>query len=785
MNQRLPLAALIAVAIACAAPSPSPAPTPKPTPSVAQVPSPTPPRIIPGVRLVSEDPSAIPPFATEPLIAWGPEPEGTVHKPVERQFDLQRQVVNLRFDWARHAVVGTTTLRFAALDAPLTSVRLNAVGMTIKRATTGNSGGNSGPLKFDYAGDTMLVVHLPRTLPAHAMSSLTIDYESVKPKKGVYFIDRNHYLWTQGETEDNRYWIPTYDHPDDKTTWEISVLAPPGEQVLSNGRLVSSRKTGAGVLWTWSQDKPASTYLMSVVTGRYAVVRDHWKSVPVEYWTYPDSVAAAKLGFGQTPQAIDVFSRKTGVAFPWAKYAQSVVPDFIFGGMENVTATTQNDDEILHPPWAEPQANADGLMSHELGHQWYGDLLTTADWSHAWLNEGFATFMEQTFREASKGVDEGAWDRLDAQVQTIQADRKNRRPIVYNKWVKAPLELFFSGHIYPKGATVLQMMRHQLGDSLFWHAMNHYTVSHAYKNVVSEDLHRSFEEATGRSFKTFFDQWVYGAGFPVFQVSFAYDTTTHRLALHAREVQPRDSLTGYFDADVDVEVLTARGPVRGVMPVRSGSGELSLALADAPLAIEWNRGKWILALADFPRSTLMLGYDLAHSDDVTSREEALARLRERTSQPAAASAIAAAATGDRFWGVRQLAVRALPDFRHDSAAATPTQSAISAVIRTAITAAVRDRDARVRQAAVNALASFPGSDTQALLADAAQHDSSLFVRGDALASYLGVTGDAGLPLAATVMSEPSWRNVLRVPALKVLKEMTSVAAQDLYRRYAK
>lgn len=782
MNQRLPTAVLLAVAVACAVPSraPSPAPIPEPVPSVAQVPSPTPPRMIPGVRLASQDPSAIPPFATEPLIAWGPEPEGTVHAPVQRQFDLQRQIVNVRFDWARHAVVGTTTLRFAALNAPLTSVRLNAVGMTIKRA----SSMSSGPLKFDY-DDTMLVVHLPRMLPAHALSSLTIDYESVKPKKGVYFIDRNHYLWTQGETEDNRYWIPTYDHPDDKTTWEISVLAAPGEQVLSNGRLVSSRKSGAGVRWTWSQDRPASTYLMSVVTGRYAVVRDHWKGIPVEYWTYPDSVEAARLGFGQTPQAIDVFSRKTGVAFPWAKYAQSVVPDFIFGGMENVSATTQNDDEILHPRWAEPQANAAGLMSHELGHQWYGDLLTTADWSHAWLNEGFATFMEQIFREESLGVDDGAWDRLEAQAQTIEADRKNRRPIVYNKWVKAPLELFFSGHIYPKGATVLQMMRHQLGDSLFWHAMNHYTVAHSYKNVVSEDLRRSFEEATGRNFKTLFDQWVYGAGFPVFQVSFTYDTTVRRIALHAREIQPRDSLTGYFDADVDVEVLTARGPVRGVMPVRSGSGELSLALADAPLAIDWNRGKWLLALTDFPRSTAMLGYELAHSDDVTSREEALVRLRQRTSQPAAASAIAAAATGDRFWGIRQLAVQSLAQSRVDSTTGVrPMNTAMSNTIRSAVSAAIHDRDARVRQAAVNALGSFTGGDAQALLAGAAQHDSSLFVRGDALASYLGMVGDEGLPLAATVMSEPSWRNVLRLPALKVLKGMTSAGAQNLYRKYA-
>lgn len=770
MTQRFALAALMIVGAGCATRTPpaAPAPTPERSPSMARVPRPTPPRIIPDARLASQDPYAIPPFATEPLITWGPEPEGTVHLPPPRQFDLQRQIVNVRFDWARHAVVGSTTLRFTALDAPITTVRLNAVGMTIKRV----AGANSAPLKFDY-NDSILVIHLPRTLPARAPTSVTIDYETVKPKKGAYFIDRNHYLWTQGETEDNRYWIPTYDHPDDKTTWEISVQTAPDERALSNGRLIGSRKVAGGVIWTWSQDKPASTYLMSVVTGRYAVVTDHWKGVPVEYWTYPDSVQAAKLGFGKTPDAIDVFSRKTGVAFPWAKYAQSVVPDFIFGGMENVTATTQNDNGILHPRWAEPQANADGLMSHELGHQWYGDLLTTREWAHAWLNEGFATFMEQTYREESMGKDEGAWDRIDAQAQTIEADRRNRRPIVYNKWVKEPIEVFFSGHIYPKGATVLQMLRHQLGDSLFWHAMNHYTVAHAYQNVVSDDLRRSFEEATGRNYKAFFDQWVYGAGLPVFQVSFAYDSSAQHVALHAQEVQPRDSLTGFFDADVDVEVLTAAGPVRGTMSVRNGNGDLSLPVTGAPLAIDWNKGKWILALSDFPRSTVMLAYQLAHSNDVTSREEAIALMRDRKSQPAAASAIASAARSDNFWALRQFAVQSLTMFPDDSTAA--------ATVRLA----VRDSDARVRQAAALALARFPGGGTQALLSDAAQRDSSLYVRGQALASYLLVAGDAGLPLAATVMSEPSWQNVLRVPALKVLKEMNSVVAQDLYRKYAK
>ena len=753
-----------AAALGCAgrpAPTPSPAPAARP-----EVPQPTPPTIIPNVRLTS-DTNAVPPFSDTALVTWGPEPEGTVHTLPPHEYDLQHQSLRVRFDWSRHAVVGSTTLRVAALDHPITAVPLDAVGMTIRRVSMGSE-----PLRFDYDGET-LTVHLRRPLAAHARATFTVDYEALKPKKGAYFIDRNHYMWTQGEAQDNRYWIPTYDHPDDKTTWDISVITDPGESALSNGKLISKRAVKGGTLWSWSQAKPASTYLMSVVTGKYTVVRDHWHDVPVEYWTYPDSVEAAKRGFGKTPDAIDVFSRKTGIPYPWAKYAQSVVPDFIFGGMENVSATTQNDDGMLHPAWAEPQFNADGLMSHELGHQWFGDLLTTREWSHAWLNEGFATFMEQTYREASRGVDEGMWDRMEAEQETIQADRRNRRPIVYDRYVNDPLEIFFSGHIYPKGATVLQMLRHQLGDSVFWAAIHHYAQSHMYQNVVTEDLRHAFEESTGRNYKTFFDQWVYGAGFPVFRVSASYDSSARRLSLHADEIQPRDSLTGFFDADVDVEVLTDGAPVRGTMSVRNGNGDLAMALPSAPRAIEWNKGSWILALSDFPRSTAMLDYQLAHGDDVAARDEAVTLLSARKGDGSAARALAIAAASDPFTRLRGRAVTALAAFPNDS------------VARAAVFLAARDTASPVRQIAMVSLASFPGASTDSLLASAARADASPLVRGTALASYIKVAGDAALPLAREVMAETSWRNVLRVPAMNVLKGMQSEAARALYQKYAK
>ena len=710
----------------------------------------------------------IPAFEPLPIVQWGPPPEGELHSPRTRSYDLQHQVVRVRFDWDRHTVVGTTTLTLTALDTAISTVALDAVGMTF----SGVTGTGDRALRHDYDGRT-LSIHLPAPLAPHARTSITLAYESVRPKKGAYFVDRRHVVWTQGEMIDTRYWVPTYDEPNDKTTWEMYIRTAKGERALSNGKLVGSRAVGGEIEWHWVLEKPASTYLMTAVTGNYVVLQDKWRDVPVGYWTYPDSVKAAWRGFGVTPRAVGVFSEKTGVKYPWAKYDQVAAPDYIFGGMENVTATTQADDGILHPAWAEPRANAEGLVTHELGHQWYGDLLTTESWADAWLNEGFATFMEQTYREVAHGKDEGALDRLGAQQQTIAADARTRRPLVWSRWKVDPLELFLSGHIYPRGASVLQMLRHQLGDSLFWTAMNRYTVKHAYGNVVSAHLRDAFEAATGRDFHQFFNQWVYGAGVPQFRVSYAYDSTTGNLTLRSEQTQPVDSMTGIFDADVDVKVLTDKGAVRGVVPVHGKQSTLTLALPAPPRAIRWNDGGWILEAHDFPRPTVMLRYQLEHDDDVLGRLEAVELLSQRSTERLAAAAVANAARGDAFWAVREAAASALKKFA----------SASDSVAATALLVASADSDARVRESAATSLAAFSGERVEARLRDLARGDSSLFVRGAALGSYAQLDPSAAFAVIRETLGRDSWLDIERTSGVLALEFVDTPEAWNMLLPY--
>jgi aminopeptidase N len=725
----------------------------------------------------------VPPFQETPLIVWGPPPEGTTHAERKRRYDLQHQVTSLRFDWSRQAVMGTTTLTIAGLPdaAPLSTVMIDAGDMTFKQVAT-----ESKTLKYDYDGKA-LSIHLASPLKAGQKTSVTIEYDGANRSKGAYFRPARHIVWTQGETEDNHFWLPTYDYPNDKTTWEFYIWTAKDERALSNGRLAGSRAVGDSIEWHWVLDKPASTYLMTTVVGKYTVLQDKpWRAVPVGYWTYPDSVDAAWRGFARTPQAIDVFSRKTGVPYPWAKYDQIVIPEFQYGGMENVTATSQNDAEILHPASTEPQANSVPLMAHELGHQWYGDLLTTRDWGDVWLNEGFATFMEHVFREETLGVDEAAYDRLGAQEQTIDADRRARRPIVWSKWLNDPIEVFFSGHIYPKGATILQMLRHQLGDALFWKAMNHYTTKHAYGNVVTDDLRKAFEESTGKDYKKFFDQWVYGAGFPVFQVSSLYDRASRRLVVSAHEVQPRDSLTGFFDVDVDVEARTDSGVVRFVVPVRNGTGEAGANLKAQPRSIRWDKGNWILDLTDFPRSTRMLQYQLVNDDDVLGRIEAVDVLAQRPADQLALNALIGATRNDRFWGVRSRAVDAIGVWGSDSSRATASPIR---VVTNALLAATRDPDARVRQSGATALGRLPLAgptlrDVDIRLRELARTDPNLIVRGVALAADIRLEKNAAIPLAKQLMATDVWQSVIRGPAVNALKEVGTAEAMQLVQQYA-
>lgn len=600
----------------------------------------------------SVDGHLVPDFHTRSLISWGPLPAGSKQMLPPLDIDLIHQMIRVTFDWSRNAVVGSTTLTFTALEEPISSVTLDAVNMDVKQVS-------SNGVNLEFANNREKVkIFFPEILMPRQTFSLTVDYETISPKKGVYFVPRKGVVWTQGEMIETRHWVPTIDRPDDKTTWEMFITVPRSQKALSNGRLVAVRELGDSHEWHWKQELPASTYLFSAVTGDYTIIKEEpWFDVSISYWTYPDSIEAARRGFARTRDMMAVFAKRTGMRYPWNKYDQIAVPDFIYGGMENVTASTQNDKTVLIP-LADSSRDAQGLVAHELAHQWFGNLVTLKDWSDAWLNEGFATFFQTIFWEDDGQADRAALSRVKNQQSAIAADRRSRRPLVYGAWNKDPVELFLSGHVYPKGAAVLDMLRVTVGEPDFWKGVNRYLTQNAYKNVTTADLKRAFEEASGKDLTYFFNQWVYKAGVPAFQIAHRYDEENSQLIVTVIQSHPRDSLTDFFAMDVELEATNGQETVRRTAYVRGETTIVNIPLSSAPLAIRWDPDNRWLNVYDFPRSPNMLMYQL-QKGDLLARREAIELLAPWIADPNIRTALGRVATHDPVPALRTLAQKAV------------------------------------------------------------------------------------------------------------------------------
>jgi HEAT repeat protein len=278
---------------------------------------------------------------------------------------------------------------------------------------------------------------------------------------------------------------------------------------------------------------------------------------------------------------------------------------------------------------------------------------------------------------------------------------------------------------------------------------------------------------------------VYGAGFPVFQVSSLYDRAANRLVISAKEVQPRDSMTGWFDVDVDVEARTDSGNVRFVVPVRNGTGEAGANLKAPPRSIRWDKGNWILDITDFPRSTAMMMYQLVNDDDVLGRIEAVDVLKDRPADEHAVNALVRATRNDRFWAVRARATDAIGAWGRDS---TRGGLALMRTVSNALVVATRDPDARVRQSAAAALGRIAITGTTARdvgirLREIARTDSNFIVRGAALASDIRIEKNAAIPLAKQLMQQELWEDVIRGPAITALKAVGTPEALALVQEY--
>jgi aminopeptidase N len=475
-----------------------------------------------------------------------------------RTFDVQHYTIRTAFERSTKTVFGDTSIRLKPLKANLTTVELDAAGFKLDFVRLEDSGVN---LQYRQAGEK-LIITLDKAYAPKDSISIRIGY-SCQPQQGVYFVDalteknkiiRDAQIWTQGEPEEAHHWFPSFDFPDDKATTEQFLTVEAGETAIANGELLETLENSNGTkTFHYKISVPHSVYLTSFVVGKYSKVADSYKNIPLGFYVYPGREATARKAFGKTKNMMRIFEDYTGVAFPYSKYDQTVVANFQFGGMENITATTHADTEIFAVDYMPDEA--EDLVSHELAHSWFGNLVTCRNWAELWLNEGFATFMEAAYREKAYGRADYMRKIKDDATRFIidEAVNKNRHGL-FNRLARPDNSIFDTTN-YQKGGAVIHTLREEIGDEAFRKAINIYLNRHKFENVETPDLKKAMEEASGRDLTWFFNQWVYQGGFPKLEIRQIYQPRRKRLNLTVRQTQKADEITpAAFILPLEIEI---------------------------------------------------------------------------------------------------------------------------------------------------------------------------------------------------------------------------------------
>ena len=690
-----------------------------------------------------------------------------------KDYDLQHSKVVLKFDLDQKKVIGDVTHTVSILKAGTEKLSFDSVGLQIQSVTV-----NKTTAKFDTT-DCKLNVSLPHTAKPGDKFDVEIKYAG-QPKKGLYFIlpdkdypNRPRQIWTQGESEDTRYYLPTYDYPNDRLTTETVVTVPGDWLTISNGKLIGITDAGNGQkTWTWRESQPSSTYLFTVVAGELSEVKDTWRSMPVTYYAPKDRGDRLTVSYSRTPAMIEHFSSTLGVDFPWEKYSQAMVDDFVAGGMENSSATTNTSSSLRHPLLAaEYLEEQDPLISHELGHQWFGDLVTCKDWGNIWLNEGFATFMETMWTEQHFGKDMADYDRWDAS-RNWTADRSlYAKPIVRHDFDDSNE---FDGNAYIKGGWVLYMLRNQLGSEQFYAGLKHYLEVNRGKNVVTADLTKAIEEATHTNVDQFFDQWVYGAGAPKYDVSYSYDDAKRQVLLTVKQTQKIEGRVGLFRVPVEVEITNSTGPKLFPIIVSKATETFTFPSSTAPQMVLFDKGNQVLKSVEFKKEKKELFFQLKNANEVADRADAAVALGKLKKEDDAAAGLGEALKNDKAFGVRFVAAQSLGELGSPAASKELLDALNSA------------KEPWIRNQIVQALGSFKDDPVVITkLESVAKEDSSFRARAAALQSLGRMKSPKAYETLTAMVDSDSPDGFLRNASLRGLGSLGDDRAVPLLEGWAK
>lgn len=651
-----------------------------------------------------------------------------------REVDQEHVRLELKFDLEKQVMEGRAIHTLKPFK-PVKSITLDAAGMQITKVLLLPPAPQMGEqsLKFEHKNHSLSIT-LDHEFAADEPLKLAILYRVEKPQHGAHFVapdpnepDQPRMVWTQSEPEYARFWYPCIDSPSDRLTSEIVVTVAEKYQTLSNGVLKSKTPNKDGTqTWHWAQEKSHVPYLLSVVAGDFETLEQSWDGIPVISYVPRGRLDDADRSFGKTPDMLKFFTRKIGYRYPWPKYAQICVDEYMWGGMEHTSATTLNLG-TLHDERAHLDVSSDNLVAHELAHQWWGDLLTCKDWGELWLNESFATYFATLWTEQDEGWNEAVWARHREAHDYLEEDKRVRRSIVNYRY-RSPEDMF-DRHSYPKGGRVLHMLRFELGDELFWKAVNRYILVNQFRTVETADLRIAIEEATGQGYNWFFEQWLYHGGHPDFEISWRWDDETNTARVQVKQTQKVDDVTPVFRTSAELEFATAQGTTLRRIEITKADETFHFQLAERPTRVCFDPQDWILKTLKFQKSKEELLDQLRHDQHLICRVQAAQGLASFTKDEDVETALLQAAKGDSFWAVRQEAIKALAKRNGDD------------VRKALIQIAMIDGKSFVRREAINALGNFAHDETRTTLRNVVRSDRSYYAIAEALKALLKVDRD--------------------------------------------
>ena len=623
-----------------------------------------------------------------------------------RDNDLLHTKLEVSFDWQQERVIGKASLRFAPLFRPVSEVTLDAKNLEFDRIALADG------TELDYAYDDdrqRVTVQLGSTYTRDQEYTLVFDYTAtpaasgnaggaITSDKGLFFInprgedgDKPRQIWTQGETENNSRWFPTIDRPNERCTQELYVTVADNYKTLSNGLLVSSEAAGEGMRTDyWKMDLPHAPYLFALVVGEFEIVEDEdWNGKPVNYYVEEKFAPYAKSIYPYTGEMLSFFSEITGTEYPWPKYSQVAVRDYVSGAMENTTAVIFG--EFMHGTDRDliDVDQNEKIVAHEMFHHWFGDLVTCESWSNLTLNEGFANYSEYLWMERKHGKDAADYHLLQ-EWQGYLNSLRNGQPHELIWYDYEDKEQMFDAHSYNKGGSVLHMLRHYVGDEAFFASLEHYLSANAYSPVEVAELRMAFEDTTGEDLSWFFDQWFLSAGHPKLGISTAYADGS--VAVTVSQTQSTDNnVPGVFMIPVDIDVYTDGTATRHRVTIDQREQTFTFPVDNAVELVVFDPAHQLLAEYDYEKSPAELAAQYRYAPGFLDRYAAVGRLGQMDGEEALREEVFTAALQDTFYAIRGTALQLLDE---------PTEAQL-----TAIRSIARDGEehSQVRSAAIDLL----------------------------------------------------------------------------------